>query len=85
MRHQLLSHLFRERKIESAGDVDCRQFLVFAPIVPLEFRTLDFQVSIFGVCLRMNRYILPGCPLLSKIADICLTREMLEEADPQLL
>jgi hypothetical protein len=24
-------------------------------------------------------------PLLSKIADICLTREMLEEADPQLL
>ena len=24
-------------------------------------------------------------PLLSKIADICLTREVFEEADPQLL
>jgi hypothetical protein len=24
-------------------------------------------------------------PSMSKIADICLTREMLEEADPQLL
>ena len=28
---------------------------------------------------------LTRCPLLSKIADICLTREMFEEADPQLL
>ena len=40
VRHQLLGHLFRERRIESAGDVDCRQLLVFAFVICLKFRAL---------------------------------------------
>src|ERR1035441_3728222 len=60
VRHQLLGNLFRERRIEPAGDVDCRQLLVFAFIVCFEFRALKIQFSMFGVCLRMDRDVLAG-------------------------
>jgi hypothetical protein len=38
--HQLLGNLFCKRRIEPAGDVDCRQLLVFAFVICLKFRAL---------------------------------------------
>jgi hypothetical protein len=38
--HQLLGDLFCECRVESASDIDRRQFFVFALVVCFEFRTL---------------------------------------------
>jgi hypothetical protein len=51
MGHQLLGNLFRERSFQPASDVDCHQFLVLALVVCLEFRALNGEVGLFGVCL----------------------------------
>jgi hypothetical protein len=51
MGHQLLGDLFRERRFQPASDVDCHQFLVLALVVCFEFRALNGEVGLFGVCL----------------------------------
>ena len=51
MGHQLLGDLFREHRFQPASDVDCRQFLVLALVVCLEFRALNGEFGLFGVCL----------------------------------
>jgi hypothetical protein len=51
MGHQLVGNLFRERRIETASDVDCRQFLVLTLVVRFEFRAFKVEFSLFGVCL----------------------------------
>jgi hypothetical protein len=51
MDHQLVGDLFRERRIESASDVDCHQFLVFALVVCFLFGALKFEFGLFSVRL----------------------------------
>jgi hypothetical protein len=51
MGHELLGDLFRERRIESATDVDLHQFLVLALVVCFEFCALTLKFGLFGVCL----------------------------------
>ena len=51
MGHQLPGHLFCERTIEPASNVDRRQLLVFAFVVCFEFLALALEVGMFGVRL----------------------------------
>jgi hypothetical protein len=51
MDHQLLGNLFRERRIESASDVNCHQFAVLAHVVCFEFRALTLEIRLLGVSL----------------------------------
>jgi hypothetical protein len=51
MRHQLISHLFRQLRIEAATDIDPRQFAVFAVVVDLKFSTLEIEVGCLGLRL----------------------------------
>ena len=60
MGHQLLGDLFRERRIESASDVDCHQFLVLALVVCFEFRAFQLEFGLFGIGLRVDRHVLTG-------------------------
>ena len=56
--HQLVRDLFRERRIQPAADVDCREFLVLAFVVSFEFLAFKHQVGLLGVRLGMDRYVL---------------------------
>ena len=58
MGHQLLSDLFRERRIEPASDVDRRQFLVLALVIGFKFLALALKVSVFDICLGVHRDVL---------------------------
>jgi hypothetical protein len=51
MGHQLPGDLLRERRIESAGDVDCHQFAVLTRIICFEFHALTLEVGMLCVCL----------------------------------
>ena len=46
--HQLLGNLFCKQRIETASNVDRRQFLVFAQVVRREFGALQREVGLFG-------------------------------------
>jgi hypothetical protein len=51
MGHQLLGHLFRERRIEPPSDIDCSQFLVLALVVCFEFCAFKVEFGLLGICL----------------------------------
>jgi hypothetical protein len=50
MGHQLLGDLFRERRIKSSSDIDCRQLLLLARFVGFEFRSFKLEFGLFRVC-----------------------------------
>ena len=60
VRHQLVGHLFGQRRIESPADVDPRQFPVFGFDIRLQFVVLAFKFSMLAVGLRMHRDVLAG-------------------------
>jgi hypothetical protein len=60
MGHQLLGDPFSEFRIKPASDVDRRQFIVLALAVCFQLLALKFEVGLFGVCLGVNRHVLPG-------------------------
>jgi hypothetical protein len=51
MGHELADDLFREHGIETATNVDRRQFIMLALVICFEFCALAREVSLFGVCL----------------------------------
>ena len=58
MGHQLLCNLLRERRIESASNVDRSQFLVLALVISFELRTLTLKFRLFGIGLRVHGHVL---------------------------
>jgi hypothetical protein len=60
MGHELIGNPNREQRIEAASNVDRSQFLVLSLVVSLEFCALTLEFSLFGVCLRVDRYVFTG-------------------------
>jgi len=52
--HQLVRDLFREHRIQTAADVDCREFLVLALIVSFEFLTFKIEIGCLNVGLGVD-------------------------------
>ena len=58
VRHQLPGNLTRECFIQSATDIDGRQFTVFKLTISGKFFSFAIEVRVFGVGLRTDRNIL---------------------------
>jgi hypothetical protein len=56
-RHQLVSDLFRQRRIKAAPNITRCQFLVLSLVVRSEFGALELQIGMFGVGLRVHGHI----------------------------
>ena len=58
MGHELVCHLFGERWIQAAANIDCRQFPMLALVVCSQFRSLTREVGLFGICLSVHGHVL---------------------------
>ena len=54
MGHELLSDLFRKRRIKAATNINRHQFSLFPSKVRFKFGALLIECRLFGICLRMN-------------------------------
>jgi len=58
--HQLDGDLFCQGWLQAATDIDLRQLLVLALVVGSEFGSLEREIGLLGVGLRVNRNVFAG-------------------------
>ncbi len=60
VRHQLLGHLSRQARLQTAAHVDLRQLLALEMRVGLELGPLPVEIGLFNIGLGADRNVFPG-------------------------